>query len=272
PEGEPEFAAEATAASIISAETSPAIAEEQTEWVSEPMVQAESEPISSAAPIVSHEPASLIGEEQTEWVSEPIFQAESAPESPTQESATYEPITAEAGIAPAAFPEEIPVPESFPESRISEESELVLQGQPVPYQTVVSTKEPIGISGSEDADQFSSEFAANTVAETPVDTAVAINPPQDDLASQPITTENMPETLQTPTAPVIRTSAGGISPQSVHAAAPGSQAVPATGMQTAVQITLSCEIASMQLTPTFKMGALQLRPVSKVVTMRLAPS
>ncbi len=43
-------------------------------------------------------------------------------------------------------------------------------------------------------------------------------------------------------------------------------------MQTAVQITLSCEIASMQLTPTFKMGALQLRPASKVVTMRLAPA
>jgi hypothetical protein len=43
-------------------------------------------------------------------------------------------------------------------------------------------------------------------------------------------------------------------------------------MHTAVQITLSCEIASMQLTPTFKMGALQLRPISKVVTMRLAPS
>jgi hypothetical protein len=60
----------------------------------------------------------------------------------------------------------------------------------------------------------------------------------------------MPETLQTPTAPVIQ----------------------AGGMHTAVQITLSCEIASMQLTPTFKMGALQLRPISKVVTMRLASS
>ena len=40
-------------------------------------------------------------------------------------------------------------------------------------------------------------------------------------------------------------------------------------MHTAVEITLSCEIASMQLTPTFKMGTLQLRPISKVVTMRL---
>src|SRR5437660_12831740 len=43
-------------------------------------------------------------------------------------------------------------------------------------------------------------------------------------------------------------------------------------MHTAHQITLSCEISSMQITPTFKMGALQLRPISKVVTMRLASS
>jgi hypothetical protein len=76
----------------------------------------------------------------------------------------------------------------------------------------------------------------------------------------------MPETLQTPTAPVIRTS--GAPTQPAHAA-PAPQAA-AGG--TAVQITLSCEIASMQLTPTFKMGTLQLRPISKVVTMRLASS
>jgi len=222
--------------------------------------------------IVSDEPASVIAEEQTEWVSEPIVQAEPAAEFVAQEFSIYEPIASEAAVAPAAFPEEIPVPEPFVESPILEESEPVLQGQPVPYQTVVSTEEPVGISASEDIYQFTSEIAAETVAETPADMVAGANLPQDDFVSQPTTTENMPETLQTPTAPVIRTPAGGISPQSVHAAAPGSQAVPAAGMQTAVQITLSCEIASMQLTPTFKMGALQLRPVSKVVTMRLAPS
>ena len=223
---------------------------------------------SSVPSIVFDETASPIAEEQTEWVSEPVFQAESAPEFVIQESATCEPVAPEAAIAPAVFPEEIPVSEPLVESPMSDESEPVLQGQPVPYQTVISTEEPVGISASEDVYQFTSE----TVAEAPIDIAIATNSPQDDLASQPTTTENMPETLQTPTAPVIRTPAGGISPQSVHAAAPGSQAVPAAGMQTAVQITLSCEIASMQLTPTFKMGALQLRPVSKVVTMRLAPS
>src|SRR5437660_4745941 len=78
----------------------------------------------------------------------------------------------------------------------------------------------------------------------------------------------MPAAPQTPTAPVIRTSGGPTQP--AHTA-PAPQAA-AGGMHTAVQITLSCEIASMQLTPSFKMGALQLRPISKVVTMRLASS
>jgi hypothetical protein len=77
---------------------------------------------------------------------------------------------------------------------------------------------------------------------------------------QPTTHEIMPEPIQIPTAPVIRTSSAGGSPQ------------PASAMQTAVQLTFSFEIASMQLTPTFKMGALQLRPTSRIVTMRLAPS
>jgi hypothetical protein len=78
----------------------------------------------------------------------------------------------------------------------------------------------------------------------------------------------MPETLQTPTPPVIRTSGAPTHP--VHTA-PAPQAA-AGAMHTAVQITLSCEIASMQLTPTFKIGALQLRPSSKIVTMRMASS
>jgi tetratricopeptide (TPR) repeat protein len=273
-----EFAPTSGAAATVSDEAASVVGEEQIEWVSEPIVQTESAPElvaqepSTVAPIVSDEPASVIAEEQTEWVSEPSVQAEPVPEFVAQEFSIYEPIASEAAVEPAVFPEEIPLPEPFVESPTSEESEPVLQGQPVPYQTVVSTDEPVGISASEDIYQFTSEIAAETVGETPVDMAAGANVPQDDFASQPTTNENMPETLQTPTAPVIRTPAGGISPQSVHAAAPGSQAVPATGMQTAVQITLSCEIASMQLTPTFKMGALQLRPISKVVTMRLAPS
>jgi hypothetical protein len=239
-------------------------------------IEPEFVPTSIVARIVSDETSSVIAEDQTEWVSEPIVQAETAPEFVAQETSIYEPISPESTVidtpAPLVFPEEIALAEPFVEPPTSDEAKPILQGQPVPYQTIVSTEEPIGISASEEIYHFTSEIAPETAPDTGVQIGPDAIPPQDDLASQPTTTENMPETRQTPTAPVIRTSAGGSSPQSVPAAAPGSQAMPATGMQTAVQITLSCEIASMQLTPTFKMGALQLRPISKVVTMRLASS
>jgi Flp pilus assembly protein TadD len=69
----------------------------------------------------------------------------------------------------------------------------------------------------------------------------------------------MPETTQTPTAPVNKTPAPPMAkPQQ-----------PPAVMQTSVQLTFSFEIAAMQLTPSFKMGALKVRPISKLVTMRL---
>ncbi len=82
-------------------------------------------------------------------------------------------------------------------------------------------------------------------------------------AQQQTKPDIMPEPTQTP--PAIRTAT-----KDAPAGAGGAQ--PAGSPQTAVQLTLSCEIASLQLTPSFKMGALQVRPTSKVVTMRLAPS
>ena len=188
------------------------------------------------------------------------------------------PTEPEIAIAPfepvSAIPEEIPIWQDWAQPAAAAEPEPVLQGQPVPYQTVVEPEEPVYAepAAAEMAPSFVEHVgmgdnlvsAAGTGILEPV-------PTRDHFISQPTTTENMPETLQTPT-PVIRTSAGGTPPQPVHAAGPANQPYPAGGMQTAVQITLSCEIASMQLTPTFKMGALQLRPISKVVTVRLAPS
>lgn len=160
-------------------------------------------------------------------------------------------------------------PEALTEPQPLSKPEPVLQGQPVPYQTVMSEDEPNRAwAASEPALESASQATADAVSS---DSLPFIESSNGSL-SQPTTTETMPETLQTPTAPVIRTSAGGTPAQPGHAAASNPQGHPGTGMHTAVQITLSCEIASMQLTPTFKMGALQLRPVSKVVTMRLAPS
>jgi tetratricopeptide (TPR) repeat protein len=84
------------------------------------------------------------------------------------------------------------------------------------------------------------------------------------ISSEPVfpqitTPATMPETTQTPIAPIHKAPAPPVAkPQP-----------PAATMQTSVQLTFSFEIASMQLTPSFKMGVLKVRPISKLVTMRL---
>ena len=76
---------------------------------------------------------------------------------------------------------------------------------------------------------------------------------------QTTTPATMPETTQTPIAPIHKAPAPPMAkPQP-----------PAAAMQTSVQLTFSFEIAAMQLTPSFKMGVLKVRPISKLVTMRL---
>jgi tetratricopeptide (TPR) repeat protein len=224
----------------------------------------------------------LIAEEAVQPM-ESIPEATSAAPEPltlgVEESAVFEPVVPEPAVfddyTASTVPEEIALSESLPEPVAAVEPGLVLQGQPVPYQTVVYTEE-LARTEAAQAPEIRFDFATEVAqAENPIteiDAPTEAAPLQPDFISQPTTTENMPETLQTPTAPVIRTSAGGSSPQPAHTAGTASPASPPAGMHTAVQITLSCEIASMQLTPTFKMGALQLRPISKVVTMRLAPS
>jgi hypothetical protein len=107
---------------------------------------------------------------------------------------------------------------------------------------------------------------ASTVIPTPVperpvkfpsDSSTAA--PPEPLIPQTTTPAIMPETTQTPTAPVNKAPAPPV---------PKPQQPPAA-MQTSVQLTFSFEIAAMQLTPSFKMGALKVRPISKLVTMRL---
>ncbi len=75
----------------------------------------------------------------------------------------------------------------------------------------------------------------------------------------------MPESTQTPPAPIAKAPAPPMAKPQPQPPAP----VSATGMQTSVQLTFSFEIAAMQLTPSFKMGVLKVRPLSKLVTMRL---
>jgi Flp pilus assembly protein TadD len=106
----------------------------------------------------------------------------------------------------------------------------------------------------------------STVIPAPVLARAAIlpsDPPraasEEPVFPQTTTPAIMPETTQTPTAPVNKAPAPPMAkPQQ-----------PPAAMQTSVQLTFSFEIASMQLTPSFKMGALKVRPISKLVTMRL---
>ncbi|MFN2542917.1 MAG: tetratricopeptide repeat protein [Chthoniobacterales bacterium] len=157
-------------------------------------------------------------------VAEPWIQSESEPVQPV----------AEPWIQSALEPVE-PVAEPW----IHSEPEPIPQGQPIPYQVPVAAAEPV----------------MPEILEPPVFTP-EIFPEPSVAQTNPIVT--MPDPIQIPTAPVVRTPAGPGAPQ------------PAGAMHTAVQLTFTFEIASMQLTPTFKMGALQVRPTSKIVTMRLA--
>ncbi|MDQ2868460.1 MAG: tetratricopeptide repeat protein [Verrucomicrobiota bacterium] len=214
---------------------------------------------------VEHDPITTTGEPQETFVaSEPI----------TEESTFAEPAMADE-FAPAYNAMEAPVADTWktieePVSAVSApdvipELEPVGQGQPVPYQTSVFAEQ-------------AEEAPVAAVERLPVMATAAIGALREsassngheDFKSEPTENQHMPETLQTPTAPVLRTPTAGPQTQLAHTATAPQAA--AGGMHTAVQITLSCEIASMQLTSSFKMGALQLRPVSKVVTMRLSPS
>ena len=216
------------------------------------------------------EPVAAVAEEAfpsesvREWeVAEPVEKAS------ILETEVSEPTVAEA-VAPSEVEEHISTQEWSPEP----EPQPIEQGQPVPYQTVVTAEETAEIAGREEpkiatvAEIAGVGRAIAGISALPEDPEIPTARDEEHFAPQPTPTETMPETLQTPTAPVIRTS--GAPTQPAHPA-PVPQAA-AGGMHTAVQVTLSCEIASMQLTPTFKMGALQLRPISKVVTMRLASS
>ena len=89
--------------------------------------------------------------------------------------------------------------------------------------------------------------------------------PAQPVFPQTTTPATMPESTQTPPAPITKAPAPPMAKPQPQPPAP----VPASGMQTSVQLTFSFEIAAMQLTPSFKMGVLKVRPLSKLVTMRL---
>jgi len=201
------------------------------------------------------EPVAAETESFVESVSEPIF---AEPEAMTAPEITPEPVMA------AAM--EISEPEIEP----------VAQGQPIPYQVpAFETEPPMAEITKPEPDAIPARAPEGVVPGTAMAGVGALRhsvespsfAPQvistEPLAQQPTTPATMPQPNQPTPAPAIR-------PAPMSGGAPQTQ--PASGMQTAVQLTFSFEIASLQLTPSFKMGALQLKPTSKIVTMRLAPS
>jgi tetratricopeptide (TPR) repeat protein len=223
-------------------------------------------PIAWDAPVtaeISNEPAVFETPVAAETFAEPVFTA------PASFESVSEPMPIAAEIAPE------PVAVQPPEI-LQSDMEPVAQGQPIPYQVpAVLTDSPMAEITKPEPESLPAHLAAGVVASSAMAGVGALRhsvespsfAPQvistEPLAQQPTTPATMPQPNQPIPAPAIR-------PAPMTGGAPQPQ--PASGMQTAVQLTFSFEIASLQLTPSFKMGALQLKPTSKIVTMRLAPS
>jgi hypothetical protein len=202
-----------------------------------------------AAPTKEHEIVSPTEEpEFVAPVKEPEFAAsikESEPPPSIEEPKFVAPIKEPEFVAPTKEPEPAaPIKEpKFVEPEFVAPTEEPEAPAPISLPVIETTI----------AETFVAEVAASrTSTEAEVPSVISTEP----ALQQSTKPDTMPEPIQTP---VTRTTAG--------APAPASGA-----MHTAVQLTFSCEIASLQLTPSFKMGSLQLRPISKVVMMRLSPS
>jgi Flp pilus assembly protein TadD len=170
----------------------------------------------------------------------------------------------------------VPTEEANPFSGDAKETEMA--------ETALIAEEPSeslrGAEFTSPAMEPSTDFAVEPISQdesdqlisagSPAPTEEATTEPVSDIPStdsvEPVfpqitTPATMPETTQTPTAPISKAPA--------PAPPVAKPQTPPAAMQTSVQLTFSFEIAAMQLTPSFKMGVLKVRPVSKLVTMRL---
>jgi predicted Zn-dependent protease len=184
------------------------------------------------------------------------------------------------------------------------EFEPIGQGQPVPYQTADITPEDLApdLEESKYAPPVSQPIVERPLITPPVFEAPVMEPPVVEAPPPAPVVELAPEpVVEIPSPPVVEVAATRAPVEPEFVAPPvvspepaqqqstipvtmpepiqtpvtrttGAPAPVPAGTHTAVQITFSCEIASLQLTPSFKMGQLQLKPISKVVMMRLSPS
>ena len=196
---------------------------------------------------VSQEPV-FAAQEANEFSEHPSEDAFVPYEQPNEVSAsTPEYAWATAETAPELKDE--PIGNDQPHEAILDEREAFIEPENFPERdTFVQSEVPIS--------EMTSERAVDFQPPPAIPVAQPVFP-------QPTIPATMPETTQTPPAPIAKAPAPPVpKPQP-------QVPVPAAGMQTSVQLTFSFEIAAMQLTPSFKMGVLKVRPISKLVTMRL---
>lgn len=191
---------------------------------------------------------------------EPVLAAQEANE--FSERATEEAVVAVEqpnevfGGAEYAWPAEAASPQLEPEQT----------GNHQPPEVIFAEREAFGAGETFAEPEVLAQREA-PVVEANIDSASEFQPaiPAQPVFPQTTTPATMPESTQTPPAPIAKAPAPPMAKPQPQPPAP----VPAGGMQTSVQLTFSFEIAAMQLTPSFKMGVLKVRPVSKLVTMRL---
>jgi tetratricopeptide (TPR) repeat protein len=157
-------------------------------------------------------------------------------------------------------------------ARLGTEAAAELTAEPIvndqPHETIFAEREAF-VEGENFPERESFAEREAPVSEVIAEHASDFQPPPA-IPVQPLFPKTtipatMPETTQTPPAPIAKAPAPPVPRPQPQPQAP----VPAAGMQTSVQLTFSFEIAAMQLTPSFKMGVLKVRPISKLVTMRL---
>jgi tetratricopeptide (TPR) repeat protein len=260
--GEPQVI-EKTAEIIESVEEIPAAAKEEEPVFAEPAWIEPAPPEPVWTPVMPEPAWTPMAFEPSTPLFETPAPVEELAQPVAETSAAFESVSEAVVMEPEVAP--VPVAE------ISD-SEPVAQGPPIPYQVpAFETVSPMAEITKPEPEELPARVAPGTSmagvgalrhsVESPSFAPQVIS--TEPLAQQPTTPVTMPQPNQPTPAPSIR-------PSPMTGGAP--QAQPASGMQTAVQLTFSFEIASMQLTPSFKMGALQLKPTSKIVTMRLAPS
>ena len=239
-------------------------------------VPARLEPDREFAPIAEPDFESSVGPvlEQTSETQQPAAPSEAA------ETITAPAISEFAEVSSFATPSEIF--DRAEQETISSEEANQFSGDRKETEPVLIAEEPSEtLRGEEFAwpeMESSAHFAVEPISQKQPDQLIsaATLPPAEEATTEPVsdfpaidsaepvfpqitTPATMPETTQTPIAPVTKAPAPPVAkPQPAPAA-----------MQTSVQLTFSFEIAAMQLTPSFKMGVLKVRPISKLVTMRL---